>query len=411
MADVTVLDVVLHEKPIGTLTLLAGDQTLFAFNRAYMENTNRPILSLSFKDSLGKLITDVRPTRTRLPPFFSNLLPEGPMREYLAERAGVNVKREYFLLLALGRDLPGAVTIRPTGVDDWPSERPNRDRSYGAANKNVLRFSLAGVQLKFSALVEATGGLTIPAQGVGGSWIVKLPSMRFDAVPENEFAMMTLARALGMHVPELKLVALEDIEGLPEDLGALKGNALAVRRFDRVEAGHKVHIEDFAQVFSVYPEDKYRRASYRNIAEVLWAETGEQGITEFIRRLVFNVLIGNADMHLKNWALVYPDDRNAAIAPAYDFVSTIPYLADNKMALTLGKSKNMSDLSLDQLAYLAAKARLPRKLVLDTAKETAERFQAVWRDEQNHLPLPRFVIDAINIHLPTIAIVREIGAS
>ena len=44
---------------------------------------------------------------------------------------------------------------------------------------------------------------------------------------------------------------------------------------------------------------KYERANYRNIAEVLWAETGEEGIVEFIRRLVFNTLIGNANMHLK----------------------------------------------------------------------------------------------------------------
>jgi serine/threonine-protein kinase HipA len=44
---------------------------------------------------------------------------------------------------------------------------------------------------------------------------------------------------------------------------------------------------------------------------------------EFLRRLVFNALIGNADMHLKNWSLIYPARRRAALAPAYDFVSTV----------------------------------------------------------------------------------------
>jgi serine/threonine-protein kinase HipA len=82
-------------------------------------------------------------------------------------------------------------------------------------------------------------------------------------------------------------------------------------------------------VFGVYPERKYKRASYRNIAEVLWAETGETGIMEFLRRLVFNTLIGNADMHLKNGSLIYPDRRRAALAPAYDFVSTIASLPDD----------------------------------------------------------------------------------
>jgi len=49
--------------------------------------------------------------------------------------------------------------------------------------------------------MEASGGLTIPAGGMGGSWIVKLPSTRFAAVPENEYAMLALARAVGIEVP------------------------------------------------------------------------------------------------------------------------------------------------------------------------------------------------------------------
>jgi len=61
-------------------------------------------------------------------------------------------------------------------------------------------------------------------------------------------------------------------------------------------------MEDFAQVFGEFPNDKYKRHSYTNIAAVLWAEIGEDAILEFVRRLVFSVLIGNADMHLKNWS-------------------------------------------------------------------------------------------------------------
>jgi serine/threonine-protein kinase HipA len=75
------------------------------------------------------------------------------------------------------------------------------------ARPNALRFSLAGVQLKFSAFANAgmAGGLTIPAEGVGGSWIVKLPSQQFTGVPENEFSMMTLAGMIGMEVPVIQL--------------------------------------------------------------------------------------------------------------------------------------------------------------------------------------------------------------
>jgi serine/threonine-protein kinase HipA len=70
-------------------------------------------LSLSFEDRLGDLIIEQKSIRTRLPPFFANLLPEGHMREYLASQAKVNSQREFYLLAALGKDLPGALSVRP----------------------------------------------------------------------------------------------------------------------------------------------------------------------------------------------------------------------------------------------------------------------------------------------------------
>ncbi len=114
-----------------------------------------------------------------------------------------------------------------------------------------MRFSLAGVQLKFSAINEAGGGLTIPAKGIGGSWIVKLPSREFDGVPENEFSMMTLARLIGMDVPALQLIDIDAIRNLPEGIDTLRGQALAIERFDRLPGAGAVHIEDFAQIFGI----------------------------------------------------------------------------------------------------------------------------------------------------------------
>ena len=103
-------------------------------------------------------------------PFFSNLLPEGPLRKYLAERAGVKEMREFFLLWVLGRDLPGAVTITPADGEAWP---PAGEAGAGepAQKEKALRFSLAGVQLKFSAVRNKgkNSGLVIPEKGVGGS--------------------------------------------------------------------------------------------------------------------------------------------------------------------------------------------------------------------------------------------------
>jgi serine/threonine-protein kinase HipA len=400
MPDVSVLDVRLYGEKIGTLTLIQGSRTLFAFNKDYIDNPERSVLSLSFKDQFGQLITEIPPANTRVPPFFANLLPEGPLREYLARQAGVNEKREFFLLWVLGRDLPGALTIHPADGEAWPAgvEKGNQ----GGQNRrktNVLRFSLAGVQLKFSAVKNdgKNGGLTIPAEGVGGSWIVKLPSERFSGVSENEFSIMTLAARLGMNVPEVQLLDLKAIEGLPEGIGHLKGQALAIRRFDRADNG-PVHIEDFAQVFGVWPEEKYKRGSAKNIATVISVEAGDDGAAEFIRRLVFNTLIGNADMHLKNWSLIYSDRRTATLSPAYDFVSTIAYIPDEFAAIKYARTKRMSELTLDELRYLASKARLPETLVLNTATETIARFRDEWSAAKSDLPISKTVSEAIERH-------------
>ena len=403
MTDIAIMEVLLHGESIGTLTNLPGDQILFAFNQEYIGNPDRPTLSLSFKDSIGGLITAVKPTRTRLAPFFSNLLPEGAMRDYLAGRARVDSEREFFLLWALGGALPGALKVHSTDENTWPPEAPSdvSDEEREIGEDAILRFSLAGVQLKFSAIKENTGGLTIPVNGMGGSWIVKLPSTKFNGVPENEFAMMELARRVGMDVPETTLMPLNQIAGLPKEVDSLGGDGLAIKRFDRADEGTPVHIEDFAQIFGVYPEKKYARASYRNIAEVIWAETGEPGIAEFIRRIVFNALIGNGDMHLKNWSLIYPDRRKPALAPAYDFVSTIPYMKEEKLALTFVDSKEFESLDLDQFDRFAGKAGLPRNLVLKTAQETVELFAEKWNSADD-LPIKEEIQIAINTHLERI---------
>lgn len=84
--------------------------------------------------------------------------------------------------------------------------------------------------------------------------------MKFVGVPENEFAMMELARAVGMDVPEVRLIPLREIMDLPKDVARMAGNVLAVKRFGWTEDGRRVHVEDFAQVFSLYPERKYEHS-------------------------------------------------------------------------------------------------------------------------------------------------------
>lgn len=409
MVDIPVLNVHLHDKLIGTITNLPYDTNQFIFQKQYIEDPLRPTLSLAFKSELGDLIDDPYPraTRTNVPPFFSNLLPEGSMRNYLAERADVHPDREFFLLWVLGGDLPGAITITPA-ENAPPSNYTNVEETFYNEATEVegpLRFSLAGVQLKFSAIEKASGGLTIPVKGEGGSWIVKLPSIEFENVPENEYTMMELARRIGLDVPETRLIPIHEIQNLPEITRGTGTHAFAIKRFDRTESGQRVHIEDFAQIFDLYPtsQNKYKAASFRNIAEVLKIEVGTSGIEEFIKRFVFNLLIGNGDMHLKNWSLIYLDEVTPTLAPAYDFVSTIPYIPKDKLALSFANKKSFSSVDLDLLKRFAAKAELPQKLVLDATKKTIEAFAEAWKNIDD-LPVPEDIRSAIDTHLKTLPI-------
>lgn len=407
MPDVSVLSVRLYGEEIGTITYVGNEKTLFAFNDAYIENRERPTLGLQFKDSLGDLITDFRPYKIKLMPYFSNLLPEGHLRRYLAEKADIHIDREFFLLWVLGQDLPGAITVVPADGEEWPDEAHNILEGEAAkeAAEDAMRFSLAGVQLKFSAVQSASDGLTIPTSGVGGNRIVKLPSREFANLPQNEFSMMSLARMVGINVPAIGLIDVRSIGNLPDGIEKIGQQAFVIERFDRNEDGSVTHIEDFAQVFNVYPEDKYKKASYRNLISVIASESDQDDVAEFIRRLTFNVLIGNGDMHLKNWSLIYPDRRNARLSPAYDFVSTIPYIANDKSALTFSRTKEFTGFTTDELAHLSAKANLPKKLVLDTAKETISLFMERWETEKANLPMHKDVVETIDKHLTTLPVV------
>lgn len=399
-AAASALGVFLHGRRIGVITRLAGDRNLFAFDEDYADDPGRPLLGLAFKSATGGLVTAVRGYRTRLPPFFSNLLPEGHLRTYLAARAGVRPEREFFLLQVLGADLPGAVTVEPEPAAAAVPERPRPQVArIGRDARAPLRFSLAGVQLKFSAVMEAAGGLTIPADGLGGSWIVKLPSARFPAVTENEAVIMALARRVGIPVPRLVRVPVAEIAGLPDDLPRLDGQALAVERFDRRPGGRRVHAEDFAQVFGLFPERKYERRSYASMAAVLSAEAGTEAVEDFTRRLAFSVLAGNGDMHLKNWSLVYPDGVTPTLAPAYDLLSTVPYLPQDRLALGFGGTKAMRGVDREQVRRFADKADVAVEPLWRIVQDTVDRTVEAWRSHDPRALLPHRVRAAIDRHL------------
>ncbi|MFE7125065.1 type II toxin-antitoxin system HipA family toxin [Streptomyces sp. NPDC057617] len=320
--------VLLHGRRVGTLSQ-RGDYTRFLFNESYLEDSRRPVLGLRFEESLGHPYT----AALRLPKWFSNLLPEGPLRTWIAEDRHVSTEREMELLAQVGHDLPGAVqVVAADGPDenwDWPGTGSRPSENGGVRDEldsSPWRFSLAGVALKFSMLARGDR-LAVPAAGEHGDWLVKFPDYRFPNVPHNEFAMMSLAREVGINVPEVRLLHRDEIPDVPSRMWPNAEEwAYAVRRFDRVQDYRRssVHIEDFAQVREKYPHEKYQ-GSFETVAAISYRGRDVSALQECARRLALFVVIGNGDAHLKNWSLIYPDGRVPTLSPAYDFVSTAQY--------------------------------------------------------------------------------------
>ncbi|MDE0422961.1 MAG: type II toxin-antitoxin system HipA family toxin [Gammaproteobacteria bacterium] len=407
-----ILRVRLHGHDVGEVIRFGSGRIQFEFDAGYVELPDRPTLSQSFIDGRGDIVDGGRATTSgEVPPFFSNLLPEGRLRTYLADKAGVRETREFELLELLGADLPGAVEVHREGSQAGPS--PDNRRSSVDLPSEIMRFSLAGVQLKFSAVEEAAGGLTIPVRGTGGDWIVKLPSIHYGGVPENEYSTMSLARMVGIDTPETRLVPMDQIEGLPSevlDLG--NANALAVRRFDRND-GERVHMEDFAQALGQRPADKYdEHRSYTDLAYLVALVCGEASAIEFSRRLMFNAIAGNGDMHLKNWSLLYADGRTAKLSPAYDLLCTTVYIEGDNLALRLGLAKRWNGLTLDDFAAVAEGAGLNSTAFVGAAVETVERFRDCWEEAAQSLPVDDALRHAVRRQLetvPAITGVRRVG--
>ncbi|WP_327024383.1 type II toxin-antitoxin system HipA family toxin [Micromonospora sp. NBC_01739] len=348
--------VLLHGERIGTLSQ-RGDFTRFLLNERYLHDSMRPVLGLRFEEALRSPYSSA----LRLPPWFSNLLPEGPLRQWIAAEREVSLDREMELLAQVGHDLPGAVQIisadGPDVETDWAARGLRSGQKKDSRIDSLWRFSLAGVALKFSMLAQGDR-LTIPAVGDRGDWLVKFPDYVHPDVPQNEFAMMSMARMVGIEVPEIRLVHRDELAGLPVRMWPNAEEwAFAIKRFDRV-AGRRsisIHIEDFAQVRDVYPDAKYQ-GSMETVAALAYRGRDVDALREFVRRLTFNILIGNGDAHLKNWSLIYPNGRIPRLSPAYDLVSTHLYrsLEDGPedLGLRFDKTKRFDKIRISSFVNL-----------------------------------------------------------
>ncbi|MGH3873816.1 MAG: type II toxin-antitoxin system HipA family toxin [Pseudonocardiaceae bacterium] len=375
----------LRSARVGTL-FQRGDHTRFVFSQKYLNDPDRPVLGLIFEQDLSAR----HATALRLPCWFSNLLPEGRLREWIAADRKVSPRREMELLAQVGHDLPGAVRVLPApdGEGDeieWlPKPVPMPEADQGR-EQNTWRFSLAGVALKFSMLAKGDR-FTLPAFGVGGDWIVKLPDQTYPDVPRNELTMMSLAASVGIAVPPVRLVHRDELDGLPPDVWTSREEwAYAIRRFDRDTHRDSVHIEDLAQVRGVYPEEKYL-GNYETVAALAYRGHDLDGLREFARRLAFTILVANGDAHLKNWSLIYTDPRVPSLAPAYDMVSTAYYLGEREtLGLKFGGTRRFDRINTTTFERLQRRLRAPQAELAACVVEVVEQVGLRWPEHRDQL--------------------------
>lgn len=347
----------------GCLYLGPDGETLFAYDAAWLADPKTPALSFSLPKQAEPF------KRSAVQAFFGGILPEEGQRTAIARALGVSADNEFRLLEYLGGEVAGALTLLPEGEEPAsPSNGAPRLLDDDAlvqlldhlplrpmlAGEDGLRLSLAGAQSKLPVLL-IDGQIALPAPGQPTSHILKPPISRFEGTTENEYFCMSLASAIGLDVAAVEMRVVADRP------------FLLVTRYDRaVGAGGSVtrlHQEDFAQALGIPSHRKYaseggpifpdcfallRRAATRPAREIL----------KLLDAAIFNLIIGNADAHAKNFSLLHSGGA-VSLAPLYDLLSTVLYPNLHvKLAMKIGGKAVLEDIEPRHWERFAADAQL-----------------------------------------------------
>jgi serine/threonine-protein kinase HipA len=197
----------------------------------------------------------------------------------------------------------------------------------------ATKMSIQGVQPKLSAVFN-TSESRFEIVDKGGKYILKPQHHIFPELPQNEDVTMHLAESIGIEVPLHGLIYSKD-----ESL------TYFIKRFDRKGRNGKVAIEDFAQLAGMSRETKYY-FSMEKIVKLIDEYCTFPAIekAKLFKLVLFNFLVGNEDMHLKNYSIIVRKGK-IELSPAYDLLnSTIVLKGDvEEIALWLnGKKRNLN---------------------------------------------------------------------
>lgn len=216
-------------------------------------------------------------------------------------------------------------------------------------NKSI---ALTGVQPKLSLnlINDKNKQSRFTIVDLEGSYILKPASNDYINLPENEDLTMHLADLVKIKTAKHSLIRLKS--------GEL---AYLTKRFDRKE-NQKISVEDFCQLSENLTEHKYR-GSIEKIGKLIYQYTKNSGLEaqRLFEIVLFNYLVANADMHLKNYSLIENEFNEYELSPAYDLLNTLILIPDDKeeTALTINGKKNR--LKIEDFDKLAESLKISEK--------------------------------------------------
>jgi serine/threonine-protein kinase HipA len=348
-------------EPIGVLVRDSTGALAFAYTASHLRNHLTHPLSLSLP------LTDEPFGDAAARSFFDNLLPERnePLAELMARE---RIRRDDIagLLLHLGKDCAGALSVLPSGAppvkgagdlaqDYLPFSRERLSKitfalhgSYRLPAGMAYSSPLSGMQSKIAVTQLPDGRLAEPKPGSGAptTHILKVPDRKHRGDSQREYLTLQIARDIGLESAEATVFSFDEVD------------ALLVARFDRaLDADGRVvrlHQEDFAQALGLPPQLKYERQgtpdrrfdvpTVRRILDATAYPAAER--LRFILNTMFDLLIGNTEGHAKNLGLLYDRGRWPRLAPRYDLLPTrLDPTHTDELAFRIGEADRLSDLT------------------------------------------------------------------
>ncbi|MHB8829515.1 MAG: HipA domain-containing protein [Syntrophales bacterium] len=369
--DTPGLDVYLREQKIGRLSLDEKRRFMFQYDAGWIHQKGAVPLSLhlplraeSYPDDLAR-------------PFFSNLLPEADIKRVIAQRLQISESNDFAMLNSIGGECAGAVSLLPSGVT--PTVKPGyRELNEKELHKLIIdlprrplmagvegmRLSLAGAQNKLPVYME-DDRIFIASGNAPSSHILKPPIRDLEDTVDNETFCMMLAQSMGLPTPPVTIH-----RGLDR--------LFIITRYDRSRDKDgrvvRLHQEDFCQALGYLPDQKYESEGGPSLQQCFVLLQGKSirpaaDRMALLRWTIFNFLIGNADAHAKNLAMLFTD-RGPCLAPFYDLICTqiYPDLAE-KQAMGIGGENRPPWMQRKHWERFGESVEIKTSLVLKTLQE------------------------------------------